>query len=478
MSTILNVLLESDYDEVGTLLCITQPDEPGWDMYYISFNYVKTGGKYYITDPIDHLNNSGWAVYRIHTATVSDLSEVKDVLEEVNGSISNLVTLAAYPLTYDMLRPQFVEKPMSVTFPGINGIQYLYRANAEAIEKYEKEQAEAAKAEAERWAKHAATLKISDYGLPDALSKTTLTYQDAFALVGQDPAKIAESVKTVGDALQYMIAARFGYNSPPAYTPWYGDWGFDAPGDEQLRQNFGCCCGGYANTACYLLDGDYEKMGELRWIGGGNHDINWIYTGGKYYIVDFTQYCVGGNYDNYKAPVSILDRLEDFYDEMPDIYSFFPKSEVVLMVAYETGTEGGYPSQWQDPPYFTGLTLPKEAEGNVTIIYQKDKRYGVTYKEIDTKIPGWQAVSRPSAALQGTVFITGEAKVGNILVVDISGLAAQNMPAPNGLSYEWKVSGQTVASGVSYTVRDSDAGKPITVTVKAENYAGSVTSAP
>lgn len=389
VSTVINTLLVNDYDEVGTILCIAQPDEPGWDIYYISFNYVKTGGKYYITDPLDQLPSTGWPVYRIHTVITDKLDTVKDALAETNDSITNLVTLATYRLTKDPLVPEYVKSPMAVTFPQIEGIQYLYRANAEAATEYEKEQAEIAKAEAERWAKIAPSRKISKYGLPDVLGKTTLTYQDATALVGQDPAEIAEQVKTVGDALQYMIAARFGYNAPSAYTPWYEGWGFDAPGDVQLQQNYGCCCGGYANTVCYLLAGDYEKIGELRWVGGGNHVINWIYTGGKYYVVDFTQYCVGGNYDNYFAPVTILDRLEDFYDEMPDIYSFFPKSEVVIMVAYETGAEGGYPSQWFDPPQFTGLTLPKEAEGKVTIIYQKDKQYGVEYKEITSTIPGW-----------------------------------------------------------------------------------------
>ena len=43
LSTTLNLLLEGDYDEVGTLYCAVQTDDPGWDYLYISFNYVKTG---------------------------------------------------------------------------------------------------------------------------------------------------------------------------------------------------------------------------------------------------------------------------------------------------------------------------------------------------------------------------------------------------------------------------------------------------
>ena len=95
-----------------------------------------------------------------------------------------------------------------------------------------------------------------------------------------------------------------------------------------------------------------------------------------------------GNYNNYRCPVTVLDRLEDFYDQMPDTYSYFPKSEVVIMVAFESGA-AMYPSNWNDPPYFTGLTFPKEAEGKITVIYQKDPNYGIKFEEINITIPGW-----------------------------------------------------------------------------------------
>ena len=392
MSTILNTLLEGDYDEVGTVIAVTFPEELGWDMFYISFNYVKTGGYYYITDPIDHLENTGWPIYRAHTIRVNTLFALKDALEEVNGSVSNLITLAVYPLFTERIDVEFTEEPMSAAFPNIEGIRYLYRANEEDLALYEKEQAEEERVEAARWAKVASQLKISDYGLPAAIGNTTLNYESAAALVGADPKVIASKVNTVGDVLQYMIAARFGYGAPAAYTPWYGEkdhmWGFDAPGEEQLKQNYGCCCGGFANTVSYLLHGDYEKVGTLRWIGGGNHTISWVYTEGKYYVFDFTQYCSGGNYDNYRAPVTVLDRLEDFYEQMPDVYSFFPKDEIVLMAAFEAG-EAMYPSRWNDPPQFTGLTFPTEAEGKITVIYQKDPVYGVLYEDVNTEIPGW-----------------------------------------------------------------------------------------
>ena len=138
------------------------------------------------------------------------------------------------------------------------------------------------------------------------------------------------------------------------------------------------------------MQGDYEKVVTLRWADGGNHTISWVYTGGKYYVFDFTQYCSGGNYNNYRAQVTILYKLEDFYAQMPDTYSYFPKSEVVIIVAFEAGA-AMFPSRWSDPPNCSGLIFPKEAQDNITLIYQKDPNYGVKYQTIGFNIPGWNS---------------------------------------------------------------------------------------
>lgn len=385
MSTTLNLLLQGDYDEVGTLFCAMQCDEPGWDFVYISFNYVKTGGWYYITDPVDILPSTGLAWCRAHTIRASSLAIVTDALVSKDGSEPQLLTMAALPLTTTPIQLCYEAEPESVSFVTPTNVEVLYQANAEALAEYQREKEEKDRAEAELWDRRAQSLRVSDYGMPDAIGKTTLSYAQAKALVGQEPETIAESVKTVGDVLQYMIATRFGYNAPSVYTPWYDGWGYDAPGDDQLRQNYGCCCGGFANAVSYLLEGDYDKVGTLRWVGGGNHTISWVMTGGKYYVFDFTQYCSGGYYNNYHAPVTVLDRLEDYYDKMPSIY---PKAEVVIMVAFESG-KAMYPSQWSDPPRFTGLTFPKEAEGSVIVIYQADSAYGVRFRQVSDKIPRW-----------------------------------------------------------------------------------------
>ncbi len=241
-----------------------------------------------------------------------------------------------------------------------------------------------ASAKSEEWNEHAKALKPSSYFNGYPIGNTTLDYASALALVTEEPELIAEQVKTVGDVLQYMIAARFSYDAPDAYTSSYGKWCFCPAGDVQLYQNYGCCSGGYANAVSYLLEGDYEKQGQLRWIGGENHTVNWVYADGKYYIFDFTKLCSNGNYDNYMSDITVLTNLSDYYDVLPDYYS---KNPILLMVAFETGS-AGYPSYWTENP-FTGLIFPREAEGNIITIYQANSLYGAKYVELRYGIPGW-----------------------------------------------------------------------------------------
>ena len=389
MSTTINILLEGDYDEVGTVLCTLVPNEDGWAFFYSSFNYVKVGNWYYITDPVCHLNNGGLPFCRAYTIKTSTLTDIKEILAEINLDFSP-ITIVSYPLTTKGIRVKLQKDPIAIAIEDVSSMNILFQANEADFKQYEAAKEQARKDEMAGWEVTARRIDIQKYGMPAAIGKQNLDYDEALALVGKDPEVIAKEVKSVADAVQYMIAARFGYYSDYFGTPWYGFWGFDAPGDYQLKENYACCCGGYANTASYLLKDNYEKVGTLRWVGGGNHTISWVYTGGKYYVFDFTQYSCMGNYNNYNCPVIVLDRLEDFYDNMPDKYDAYAKAEIVIMVAFEAA-DAMYPSNWNDPPYFTGLTFPEEAKGKVTLIYQKDPSYGVGYKKVDVNIPGWNA---------------------------------------------------------------------------------------
>ena len=78
-----------------------------------------------------------------------------------------------------------LEKDTSLVVPEGTKEAVLARLK-EQMREYQREQAEKARAEAERWERQAPSLRISSYGMPDAIGNTTLSYEQAKALVGQE----------------------------------------------------------------------------------------------------------------------------------------------------------------------------------------------------------------------------------------------------------------------------------------------------
>lgn len=126
MSTALNVLLDGDYDEVGTLFCATQSDEDGWDFFYVTFNYVRVDGVYYVTDPQDHLPSTGLAHCHSHTIRAENLSVMKDALAEASGASTKILMVATYPLTYEGLWLDYAAETERVTILKPSNAKVLY----------------------------------------------------------------------------------------------------------------------------------------------------------------------------------------------------------------------------------------------------------------------------------------------------------------------------------------------------------------
>lgn len=76
--------------------------------------------------------------------------------------------------------------------------------------------------------------------------------------------------------------------------------------------------------------------------------------------------------------------------------------------------------------------------------------------------------------LSGSVKIIGEAKPGETLTADISGVEPEE--AQDKLSYQWTCDGEIVSEEKTYVITDDDIGKTITLTVTAEGYAGERTA--
>ncbi len=367
-------LLADDYPEADYLIASVQ----GADVDRCHHGLLLPEGKGFVTvNPAEYSRRENY-VYGFEQSRFGSTEGIGSALEPLNlahhdDSRLNICHLFSLPLG---------TKSMDFSYDGYfliapAGAKELHRMDGDTEHRINAETAA-------EWDARAKTISIDEYNMPGGLGRTTLDYKAAKALVGQSPEEIRDSVKTVGDVLQYMIAARYGYGAPEAFTPWYGDWGFDAPGDDQLRQNYGCCCGGVANTVSYLLQGDYEKVGTLRWIGGGNHTISWVYADGSYYVFDFTLFCAGGNYSDKNIGIPSLNKLSDYYDVLPDNY---PKDEILIMVAFEAA-DAMYPSQWFGESGATKLVLPAEAEGKVELIYCNELS-SLEFADVDADIPGW-----------------------------------------------------------------------------------------
>ncbi len=129
--------------------------------------------------------------------------------------------------------------------------------------------------------------------------------------------------------------------------------------------------------ASYLLQGDYEKVGMIRWLGGGNHEINWVYQNGTYYVFDLTAYSCLGNYSDRNVSVWEYADLADFYDAMPER---FPKSEMTILVAFETDT-ASYPWGYEFDGVRQSLIFPEQTRGQVQVLHL-EKNCAVDYQTL------------------------------------------------------------------------------------------------
>jgi hypothetical protein len=81
-----------------------------------------------------------------------------------------------------------------------------------------------------------------------------------------------------------------------------------------------------------------------------------------------------------------MDRLEDFYDQMPKAY---PKSEITNLVALRDTTVA-YP--WGgggDSASY--LVFPTEMKGQVLQIYHKDASATISFKDVSIEVPKWNS---------------------------------------------------------------------------------------
>ena len=235
---------------------------------------------------------------------------------------------------------------------------------------------------------------ISSYDLSVHLGGTTLSPDDARALVDAEAAEVKEQVKTAADLLMYMLAA----NIQPCDGCYCDNWGGDTwhtnMNARQVMQTKLGNCGSCANLANYLLEGDYVEVGFLDHTyypgQGGGHVYNYIFHEGKYHVVDFSSYMFS-NYDpELDHPIAVLNDLKDWGEaSMKGVFKGFYEG-ICLIGAYTTSGQQ-LPCIYDDAAYWdTGEAyyyIPEGAEYHV--LFDAGNGFKLAEKPFDTKYYDW-----------------------------------------------------------------------------------------
>ena len=240
-------------------------------------------------------------------------------------------------------------------------------------------------------AAHIKPENIGHYDLSTKLGGTTLTPEEAYALLDMEPEQVKERVKTAADVLMLMLAGQ--------YSDCHGDRNITIDGNIwhynlnafQVMETRTTNCGSAANLANYLLEGDYEEIGFILhayYIGdGGGHVYNYFKYQGKYYIVDFSSYMFGNYQPEQDFPVMELDRLEDYGSRIPELYGN------VCMALAHTSPGQHYPNVFDDQN--KAYAIPAGVE--YTLLYQETGSNCYILKEypLDKSQLDWTTFGEP-----------------------------------------------------------------------------------
>jgi len=226
---------------------------------------------------------------------------------------------------------------------------------------------------------------IGEYQLSQVLSGTTLTADEAYALADASPEEAKEAVKTAGDVLMYMLAARVKDCGGCRCDEWDGYvWHTNLSAKEVMEQRQ-ANCGASANLANYLLEGDYDEVGIILHAyypgNGGGHVYNYFLFEGKYYIVDFSWY-IFANYDvQNDFPVMELGSLREYGQRVHELYGG------VSLVICHTSTGRHLPNIFGEDFGDNHYYVPKGAE--YTVLYESGDGYLIGEMPFDRQYHDW-----------------------------------------------------------------------------------------
>lgn len=366
--------LLSDNMPIFSVIGFRHDDSGGLPM--LAINCIKTEAGYRFVDPVQRMQ--GDAMSRLGAllpeATVSSMDEY---IELVNSDPELRLTLDYLYVFENGARFEFYEDPSGMVTLRAPDVEPLYFNQEHYISPEEYAQLTYG---------HIKPENIGQYRLSQLLGGTTLTAEEAYALVDAEPEVVKEKVKTAPDLLMYMLAANIGDNHG-CYCDRWGNytWHTNYTAGKVMETHLGNC-GSCANLANYLLEGDYEEIGFILHAyypgNGGGHVYNYIKYQGEYYIVDFSWYI----FSNYRVsndfPPMKVHTLDEYGRRVGELY------QGVSLVLAHTSAGRHLPNifgeEFGDNHYY----VPQGAE--YTLLYEAGDGYLIGELPFDKKYYDWE----------------------------------------------------------------------------------------
>ncbi len=365
--------LLSDDMEIYTVIGFGHDEEGGLPM--LTINCIKTDEGYEFVDPV--LGMQGDIGSRFHAILPeAKTSSIEEYVDLITADPTIYSTLDYLYIFEGGERIEFYEDQQ-----GIASLRYPQQKSV-----YQNLDKGAAAAQMDAKA-HIKPENIDKYQLSQMLGGTTLTPEEAYALVDAEPEVVKEAVKTAPDMLMYMLAAQITegdgcYCTPIGNVTWH--WNMDAPTFMEKKRGG---CGDCANLANYLLEGDYEEVGYILHTyyagGGGGHVYNYFLHEGKYYIVDFSWFIFANYAPSNDFPVQVLNSLEEYDGKLANqVYQnvclVFTHTSTGMQLPVVFGEDHGDPTRHYVP------------EGAAyTILYQAEDGYQMAEMPFDKAYYDW-----------------------------------------------------------------------------------------
>lgn len=239
-----------------------------------------------------------------------------------------------------------------------------------------------------------------------ALGKPTLTLAD-MKLMERKPEVVKTKIKNLYEFILYMRAWDFK-GADSNNKDWFDgnlSWAIEQSPQRAFTANNGEC-GDHAKLVSYILENDYEEVGQIMYKAdityGMGHVFNYIKYNGKYYVFDFTRYSGEKAYNN-ALESGIIDDYGYKYDcALSNVHEVDTLGDFVLYYRQhyvENSAPGLYVSYRTDnkPPIHWGWAKIKdrfnvyfEKDYGVKLLFRDPKKYDFQIVNKKTKFPLWE----------------------------------------------------------------------------------------